>query len=104
MADAVRSYERALAGFPTNTGVIGALAGYLERIGQTDRAAPILDPFGDGTAFGAPFGLMNYHLARGDLNRAAWARDPTQSATVFRRQAVPARPPRRAPYNPPSWP
>jgi hypothetical protein len=65
MADAVRSYERALAGFPTNTGVIGALAGYLERIGQTDRAAPILDPFGDGTAFGAPFGLMNYHLARG---------------------------------------
>jgi hypothetical protein len=32
MADAVRSYERALAGFPTNTRVIGALAGYLERI------------------------------------------------------------------------
>ena len=70
-ADAARSYERAFAWFPTNAAVIGCLAGYLARTSQADRAAQLLDRLGDGTAFGAPFGLTNYYLARGELDRAA---------------------------------
>jgi len=70
-ADAVRAYERSLAGFPGHVGVTACLAGCLERAGHAERAAPLLETFADGSAFGAPFARVNYYLVRGELDRAA---------------------------------
>jgi TolB-like protein/predicted Ser/Thr protein kinase len=70
-ADAVGSYDRALAEFPDQFGLIGCLAGSLERAGEADTAAPLLEKLGDGTAFGAPCGWVFYHLMRSEIDRAA---------------------------------
>ncbi len=70
-ADAARSFERSLAGVPNHIGVTAYLAGSLDRIGEADRAASLLETIGDGSAFGAPFALANYYLVRADLDRAA---------------------------------
>jgi serine/threonine-protein kinase len=69
--DAARAFERSLAGFPGHVGVTACLAGCLERAGQADRAAPLLETFRDGSVFGAPFALANYYLIRGEVDRAA---------------------------------
>jgi len=68
--DAARSYARALEGFPDHTGLIGCLAGVLERTGETARAAHLLEKLGDGTAFGAPFGWVLYYLFVGEIELA----------------------------------
>jgi hypothetical protein len=48
----------------------GCLAGCLDRAGEADRA-PLLEKFGDGDAFGAPFGWVFYHAIRADLDSAS---------------------------------
>jgi len=70
-ADAARSFERSLAGFPNHIAATACLAGCLDRIGDAGRAASLFEAVGDGSAFGAPFALANYYLVRADLDRAA---------------------------------
>ena len=70
-AEAARCFERALALFPDHFGLIGCLAGSLERAGQADRAAPLVEKFGDGTAFGAPLGRACYHVVCSEIDHAA---------------------------------
>ena len=69
--DAVSCLERVYAQVPNHWGVIGQLAGVLEQIGEVQRAAALVRQLGDGTASGAPVGLVCYHLARGDFDRGA---------------------------------
>ena len=52
----------------------GYVAGLLSRTGHKDRAAALLQNLGDGSAFGAPFGFVYYHLVCSELEQAAaWA-------------------------------
>jgi hypothetical protein len=46
-------------------------AGILEQTGDAGRAKTLVEKLGDGSAFGAPAGLVCYHAVRGDLNKAA---------------------------------
>jgi hypothetical protein len=46
-------------------------AGIVEQTGDTGRTNTLVEKLGDGTAFGAPVGLVCYHFVRGDLNKAA---------------------------------
>jgi TolB-like protein/predicted Ser/Thr protein kinase/Tfp pilus assembly protein PilF len=69
--EALPLVEKAHALVPSNWFDIGLLAGILERTGDMDRAAPLIDKLGDGTAFGAPAGFVCYHYVRGDLDHAA---------------------------------
>jgi TolB-like protein/tRNA A-37 threonylcarbamoyl transferase component Bud32/Tfp pilus assembly protein PilF len=71
LAEALPLIEQAHSLVPSNWFQIGLLAGVLERTGDTTRAAPLIEKLGDGTAFGAPAGLVCYHFVRGDSNKAA---------------------------------
>jgi serine/threonine-protein kinase len=70
-AEALPLLENAHALVPSNWYDIGLLAGTLERLGETRRAASFIEKLGDGAAFGAPAGFVCYHYVRGDLDHAA---------------------------------
>ena len=69
--EAVSFFQRAHALVPDHPGLIGHLAGALDRAGDEVKAESLVQKLGDGTAFGAPIGLVFYHLARSELDRAA---------------------------------
>jgi serine/threonine-protein kinase len=70
-AEALPLVEKAYSLVPSNWFIIGLLAGILEQTGDTGRTNTLVEKLGDGTAFGAPVGLVCYHFVRGDLNKAA---------------------------------
>lgn len=69
--EAASSYQRAQAQLPDHPGLIGSLAGALDRAGDEVRAEALVRKLGDGTAFGAPIGRVVYHFARAEFDRAA---------------------------------
>ena len=64
------SLQRALALLPDHPGFIGNLAGALHCAGDEVRSDALVQRLGDGTVFGAPLGMVNYHLARAEFERA----------------------------------
>ena len=70
-AEALPLLEKAHALVPSNWYDIGLLAGTLERLGETRRAASFIEKLDDGAAFGAPARFVCYHYVRGDLDHAA---------------------------------
>jgi len=67
--------------------VVASLAAMLRLTGDTEGAAAILLNLGDGQAYGAPLGFLNYHLLCSEIDLAAdWAekaieqRDPALHA------------------------
>ena len=74
-SSALVSTERAYAVAPWSYTVIAMHAGILGLCGQTERADALVRALGDGEAYGASLGLMQYHLFRQDVDQAAlWAR------------------------------
>ena len=50
---------------------IGLLAGALSRSGEREKAERVLREIGDGTAYGAPLGMVVYHSLRLEFDEAA---------------------------------
>jgi serine/threonine-protein kinase len=69
--EALALTEKAYAVAPGNYFNIGQLSGILTRIGDPVRAGALMQQLGDGGAFGAPAGLVAYHLALGEIDAAA---------------------------------
>jgi serine/threonine-protein kinase len=66
--------ERAYAVEPENPGSVGTLAGLLSRRGDPERAGQLISELGDFSAYGAPIGLILYHVIRIEFEKAAnWA-------------------------------
>jgi hypothetical protein len=66
--------EKAHSVWPLATHVIGLLAGLLVRTGNASRAETLLEQLGPGEKYGAPFGLMVFHLICSEIDKAAeWA-------------------------------
>lgn len=70
-AEALPLIEKAYSLVPSNWFTIGMFAGILQQTGDAVRANTLVEKLGDGSAFGAPAGLVCYHAVRGDLNKAA---------------------------------
>jgi eukaryotic-like serine/threonine-protein kinase len=71
LPDALASAERAFSLAPWVGWVRGFLAGLLKRTGDAVRAESVLREMGNGTAYGAPFGLFCYHLICSEIEQAA---------------------------------
>lgn len=56
---------------PWNAVVTGLLAGLSKRKGDETQAQRLIEKFGDGTVLGAPAGFVAYHVAVGEIDRAA---------------------------------
>ena len=69
--EAVSSCQRAHTQLPDHPGLIGLLAGALDRAGDEVAAEALVQKLGDGTAFGAPIGLVFYYFARAEFDHAA---------------------------------
>jgi len=65
-ADAERAYHAA----PWNVIAIGLHAGLIELAGDRTAAEELIGRLGDGSAFGAPCGLIAYHAVRSELDQA----------------------------------
>lgn len=71
LAEARANAERCVAVAPWNPGAAGALAGILSVAGDEAEARKVMSSLGDGSAFGAPWGFIAYHLVRSECDRAA---------------------------------
>ena len=72
--EALAFAEKAYATAPWALATAGYVAGLLKRTGDSSRAQALLEKLGDGTAFGAPFGFVYYHLICSEIEQAAdWA-------------------------------
>ncbi len=72
--EALAFAEKAYSTAPWALATAGYVAGLLKRTGDTRRAQALLAKLGDGTAFGAPFGFVYYHLICSEIEQAAdWA-------------------------------
>ena len=70
LADAEKAYSMA----PWALATAGYVAGLLKRTSDSGRAEALLEKLGNGTAFGAPFGFVYYHLICSEIEQAAdWA-------------------------------
>jgi serine/threonine-protein kinase len=69
--EALAFAEKAYAVVPANWFAIGLLAGLLTRAGDLDRAEPLLDKLRAGDVYGAPAGLVCYHMVRNEIDLAA---------------------------------
>jgi hypothetical protein len=69
--EALALAERAYSLVPANCGVIGAFAGILSLTGDQDRANSLVGTLRSSEVFGAPAGLVNFHLVRGENDMAA---------------------------------
>ncbi len=66
--------ERAYEIGHTNAHTSGLLASLVSLRGDDQRARRLLEQFSDGEGYGAPTGLLDYHLVRDELDQAAeWA-------------------------------
>jgi serine/threonine-protein kinase len=83
--EALASAERAFALAPWVGWVRGFLAGLLELTGDAVRAESVLRELGNGTAYGAPFGLFCYRFICGEIEQAA---DWVEKAIVQRDPAL----------------
>ena len=71
--DALRCAEKAMAGAPWSPYSSGLMAGALANLDQAEKAAPLLATL-KGDPYAGPVGLLIYHLALGDIERAGeWA-------------------------------
>jgi serine/threonine protein kinase len=61
--------EKAYSLAPSNY-TAGLLAGILDGMGTNARTKQLLEMLGDGMAFGAPMGLIPYHIARSEMDLA----------------------------------
>ena len=71
LPEALPEAEKAFALAPWVGWVRGFFAGLLATTGESSRAESLLGELGDGSAYGAPFGLFCYHFLRGDMEQAA---------------------------------
>jgi TolB-like protein len=73
-ADALVTGEHAYSLAPWNTGTTGLCAGVRMRAGQVDRALELLQKLMPGEDYGAPLGLLVYHVVCSEMEQAAhWA-------------------------------
>jgi tetratricopeptide (TPR) repeat protein len=73
-AEALALIEKAYALAPWLQGIIGVRAGLLIRTGDARRALETVQALGDGRGYGAPLGLMLFHLVCQEFDKAAeWA-------------------------------
>ncbi len=84
---AIQSARRAYSLAPWYLPVVASLAAMLRRTGDPEGAATMLLKLGDGEAYGAPLGFVNYYLLCSEIDLAAdWAekaikqRDPALHA------------------------
>ncbi len=74
LEDSVRAADKAHTLAPWSLPVAGLLAGVVGRAGDTDGASTVLRTLGDGAAYGAPVGFVNYYLTSREVDLAAdWA-------------------------------
>jgi|SRR5579862_887365 len=71
LPEALASAERAFSLAPWVGWVRGFLAGLLKLTGDAVRAESVLREMGNGTAYGAPFGLFCYHFLCSEIEQAA---------------------------------
>ncbi len=72
--EALAPAEKAHALWPMAPHLIGLLAGLLVRTGNSSRAETLLERLGSGEKYGAPFGLVVFHLVCSEIEEAAeWA-------------------------------
>ncbi len=70
LSEALASAERAFALGPWVGWVRGFLAGLLKRTGDAVRGEALIAELGDGTAYGAPFGLFCYAFIDAEMDQA----------------------------------
>jgi hypothetical protein len=71
VAEALAFAEKTYTLVPGNSFAVGLLAGMLARTGDVNRAERLLEKLGAGEAYGAPAGLVCYHVVRSELDLAA---------------------------------
>lgn len=86
-ADALASAEKAFALAPFFPVARGMYAGLLVRAGQPERGQEVIQPLGEGEAYGASKGLAFFHMWTGEIDRAA---DCLQKAIEEGDSTVPA--------------
>lgn len=69
--EALACSERLISLIPWNTEVIGGYAGLLVRTGDRAKSQEWFQKLGDGQTYGAPLGLIYYHLICGEFEAAA---------------------------------
>ena len=102
--ESAHAVERAHSLAPWNKMLTANVAGVLTRAGNPDRAAAVLATLGDETAYGAPLGLVGYHLMCADVELAV---DYAEKAIAQRQPVVTAfmrMPLARALRTSPRWP